>query len=103
MVTQLVAAGWCPFATSSERGLSIVCFVLQGVGRAGSALPVVSLPRGRMVRLRTLNPVAAYCAALVVWPVVAMTAAVDIIDLVHLGPFARRRSARSTQEAAGPV
>ncbi len=64
-------------------------FWLEAIGWLGSALLVLSLVQGRMLRLRVLNLLASliligYNAALGVWPMVAMNTAVAIIDLVHI-------------------
>ncbi len=67
---------------------------LQLIGWIGSALLVISLLQGKMLLLRWLNLAASlllvgYNAALEVWPMVVMNAAVCVIDAVHLHLLAR--------------
>ena len=60
--------------------------VLDYIGWAGVVLLIVSLLQSRMMRLRVLNLISCvilvgYNAALGVWPMVGMNAAVAVIDL----------------------
>ena len=75
---------------------------LQAIGWVGSALLVVSLLQARMLLLRWLNLAASiilvgYNAALGVWPMVAMNAAVCVIDVVHIRLLARSTVRGSAQ------
>jgi len=73
----------------------LVQFGIQIVGWVGSALLVFSLLQSRMPRLRVLNLVAAliliaFNAALQVWPMVGMNAAVAAIDVYFLVRLTRQ-------------
>ncbi|WP_431246575.1 hypothetical protein [Leifsonia xyli] len=73
---------------------------LQAVGWAGSVLLVVSLLQSRMLVLRWLNLAASvllvgFNAALGVWPMVAMNAAVCVIDAVHIRLLSLTRRGRT--------
>jgi hypothetical protein len=64
-------------------------FWLQVFGWAGSAVLVISLLQGNMLRLRILNLVAslalvAYNGFLAVWPMVGMNAIVAVIDVYFM-------------------
>jgi hypothetical protein len=81
---------------------------LQIIGWVGSALLVISLLQSRMLALRVLNLIAAavlvgYNAALLVWPMVAMNAAVAIIDIGHLIAIGRRRVQPAEEPASEPT
>ncbi|MFB2596854.1 hypothetical protein ACEXQE_03580 [Herbiconiux sp. P17] len=74
---------------------------LDLIGWGGSALLIVSLLQSRMRWLRVLNLIAAiiltaYNLLVPVWPMVAMNAAVAIIDIYYI---VRMRSGR---DEAGP-
>lgn len=69
--------------------------IVEIVGWAGSALLIVSLLQGGMMRLRILNLIAsvilvAYNAILAVWPMVGMNLAVAAIDIWFIVKLARR-------------
>ncbi|WP_426515624.1 hypothetical protein ACPPVQ_13530 [Diaminobutyricibacter sp. McL0618] len=79
---------------------------LQALGWFGSALLVVSLLQAGMLRLRWLNLTASvilvgYNAALGVWPMVVMNAAVCIIDLVHIRALSKREAGARAFRAPG--
>lgn len=80
---------------------------LDVVGWLGSILLVVSLLQSRMTVLRVLNLVAAvvltgYNVAISAWPMVAMNAAVALIDIGHLAAIRRRQVGTSGGAAGGP-
>ncbi|WES66008.1 YgjV family protein [Microbacter sp. GSS18] len=59
------------------------------IGWLGSALLIVSLLQGKMMKLRVLNLIAAlilvgYNAAVETWPMVGMNVAVAIIDVYYI-------------------
>lgn len=81
--------------------------LLQVAGWAGSALLVVSLLQSHMLALRILNLIAAvllvgYNAALLVWPMVAMNAAVALIDIGHLVAIGLKHRTRNSPGATAP-
>lgn len=70
--------------------------MIEAIGWAGSALLVISLLQGNMMRLRVLNLVAAlalvlYNAMVETWPMVAMNAAVAIIDIWFIAKLRNQR------------
>lgn len=79
---------------------------LQVFGWTGSAILVISLLQPGMMRLRTMNLIAslvltAYNAALGVWPMVGMNAAVAIIDLYYIVRLTRPGTRVRTGGEAG--
>jgi hypothetical protein len=72
--------------------------VLEIIGWVGSALLVFSVVQSRFMRFRVLNLVAsavlvAYNAALQVWPMVAVNAALVVIDFYYIWKLQRDRRA----------
>ncbi len=83
---------------------------LEVVGWAGSALLVWSLAQTRVLRFRIFNLVASlvligYNAAIGVWPMVAMNAAIVVINVFHLVNLIRTRDDERTYEVVevGPA
>ncbi|MEU1973747.1 hypothetical protein ABZ477_18985 [Microbacterium sp. NPDC019599] len=79
--------------------------MIEAIGWAGSALLVISLLQGNMMRLRVLNLIAAvalvlYNALVETWPMVAMNAAVAIIDIWFI---AKLRTAKQVPGTSRPV
>lgn len=67
---------------------------VEAFGWAGSALLVISLVQGRMLRLRIVNLIASamlvgYNALVETWPMVGMNAAVVVINAVHIARILR--------------
>lgn len=67
---------------------------VEAFGWAGSALLVISLLQGRMLRLRIVNLLAStmlvgYNALVETWPMVGMNAAVVVINAVHIARILR--------------
>ena len=83
---------------------------LEVIGWTGSALLVWSLWETRVLRFRAYNLVASvvlafYNAALSVWPMVAVNAAIALINVVHLTRLLRTRDDERTYEVVevGPT
>lgn len=79
--------------------------MIEAIGWAGSALLVVSLLQSSMMRLRILNLIAAvalalYSALVGTWPMVAMNAAVAIIDIWFIAKLRSNRGAEPASEGA---
>jgi membrane protein implicated in regulation of membrane protease activity len=76
-------------------------------GWVGSALLIVSLLQGKMLTLRVINSVASamlvlYNVLVETWPMVAMNAAVIVINAWHIWRILReRRAERDAAEDAG--
>ncbi|WP_433674242.1 hypothetical protein [Microbacterium gorillae] len=83
--------------------------LIEAVGWAGSALLVISLLQGGMMRLRILNLIASviligYNALVETWPMAAVNAAVAIIDIFYIVKIAktdRRRRADHAEVSTG--
>lgn len=76
---------------------------LSALGWAGSALLVLSLVLSNVLRFRALNLVASlvltvFNAAIGVWPMVAMNAAIVGINALHLSRLVRTRDDAATYE-----
>jgi hypothetical protein len=76
---------------------------LELIGWAGSALLVWSLAQARVLRFRIFNLIASliligYNAAIGVWPMVAMNAAIVVINVFHLVKLVRTRDDARTYE-----
>ena len=76
---------------------------LEIIGWAGSAVLVYSLMQTRVLRFRVLNLGASvvltgYNAALGVWPMVAVNAAIVVINVVHIVRLLRTRDDAATYE-----
>lgn len=70
--------------------------MLEVFGYLASAITIVSLMMGNIVRLRLLNltgalALAAYSWAISAWPLVAVNALIAMVDLYHLGRLTLRR------------
>ena len=85
-------------------------FWLEVLGWVGSGVLVYSLLQARVLRLRALNLVASvllvtYNAVLGIWPMVAMNAAIAVINTWHLVRLARTRDDEATYEVVevGPT
>lgn len=68
--------------------------MIEVIGWIGSALLIVSLLQGRMMRLRVLNLIASlilvgYSVLVHAWPMVGMTVAVALIDTWHIVQLSR--------------
>ena len=78
-------------------------------GWIGSALLIASLLQGRMLRLRVINSVASamlvlYNVLVETWPMVAMNAAVIVINVWHIVKIVREdRAAATTTEPPASV
>lgn len=78
--------------------------LLAVVGWGGSALLVISILQSDLTRLRILNLASCvilvgYNAAIAVWPMAAMNAALLVINAVHLVRARRSRSADAVTRA----
>ena len=78
---------------------------IEVFGWIGSGLLIVSLLQGRMLRLRVINSIASamlvvYNVLVETWPMVAMNAAVIIINAWHIWKITRERKAAPTTDAS---
>ena len=78
---------------------------IEVFGWIGSGLLIVSLLQGKMLRLRVINSIASamlvfYNVLVETWPMVAMNAAVIVINAWHIWKITRERRAALAPEAA---
>ena len=81
---------------------------IEVFGWVGSGLLIVSLLQGRMLRLRVINSVASamlvlYNVLVETWPMVAMNAAVILINAWHIRKILLERRAERDAAAAPEV
>lgn len=76
---------------------------IEVFGWVGSGLLIVSLLQGRMLTLRVINSIASamlvlYNVLVETWPMVAMNAAVILINAWHIRKILRERKAEQESE-----
>jgi hypothetical protein len=78
---------------------------IEVFGWIGSGLLIVSLLQGKMLRLRVINSIASamlvfYNVLVETWPMVAMNAAVIVINAWHIWKITRERKAEAAEVSA---